>query len=167
MFRRIGARRPGAANRFPGIWSTCREGTKWEGAVLSEQLVSTLDIGVCPGENRSLTFETEFELKAPRRCLFTTESDDGSGVFVDGKLVVDNSLEGTHGPETRSGAVLLQPGVHTLLVKYFNGPGGGRLAATLDGPAGKPVPITVAGFLDEFYFFVTRFGAPAGGTRGK
>ncbi|HEX7616740.1 MAG TPA: hypothetical protein VF554_15865 [Thermoanaerobaculia bacterium] len=167
VFRRIGGRRPGAANRFPGIWSTCREGTRWEGAVLSEQLVSTLDIGVCPGEDRSLTFETEFELKAPRRCLFTTESDDGSGVFVDGKLVVDNSLEGTHGPESRAGAVELTPGVHRLLVKYFNGPGGGRLTATLDDAAGRPVPITVAGFLDEFYFFVTRFGAPAGGTRGK
>jgi len=167
VFRRIGGRRPGVANRFPGIWSTCREGTKWEGAVLSEQLVSTLDIGVCPGENRSLTFETEFELKTPRRCLFTTESDDGSGVFVDGKLIVDNSLEGTHGPETRSGAAQLQPGVHRLLVKYFNGPGGGRLTATLDDPAGKPVPITVAGFVDEFYFFVTRFGAPGGGTLGK
>ena len=167
VFRRIGGRRPGAANRFPGIWSTCREGTKWEGALLSEQLVSTMDIGVCPGENRSLTFETEFELKAPRRCVFTTESDDGSGVFVDGKLIVDNSLEGTHGPETRSGAAQLQPGVHRLLVKYFNGPGGGRLTATLDDPAGKPVPITVAGFVDEFYFFVTRFGAPGGGTLGK
>ncbi len=156
VFRRIGRRRPGAAHRLHGIWSTCREGTTWEGTVISEQLVSTLDIGVCPGENRSLTFETDFELKAARRCRFTTESDDGSGVFVDGKLVIDNSLAGTHGSETRSGAVELQPGVHRLLVKYFNGPGAGRLVATLENAAGQPVPISVAGFLDEFTFFVTQ-----------
>ncbi|HEX7579064.1 MAG TPA: hypothetical protein VF580_03625 [Thermoanaerobaculia bacterium] len=162
-FRRLGGRRPGIANRFPGIWLTCRGGTKWEGAVLSEQLVSTLDIGVCPGENRSLAFETQFELKAPRKMVFVTESDDGSGVFVDGTLVVDNDLANTHGAETKSGTISLAPGVHTLLVKYFNGPGAARLVATLENAAGKPVPISVAGFLDEFSLFVTRPEEPASG----
>lgn len=140
---------------------TCREGTKWDGPVLSEQIVSTLDIGVCPGENRSVTFETSFLLKAERRCVFATESDDGSGLFVDGALVVDNALEGTHGPELRSGTVVLAPGVHTLLVKYFNGPGGGRLSALLENRDGRAVPISVAAFLEEFHFFVTGV-APAG-----
>jgi hypothetical protein len=166
-FRRIGKRRPGAGNRLAGIWSTCRTGTNWTGEVLSEQLVSTLDIAVCPGEYRSLTFETQFEIKAPRRCVFTTESDDGSGVFVDGRLVVDNGLESTHGPETRSGTVDLAPGVHTLVVKYFNDAGPGRLTALLEDRTGKPVPITVAGLLDEFSFFVTRFDVHTGGTPGK
>jgi hypothetical protein len=146
---------------------TCREGTTWDGKVLSEQLVSTLDIGVCPGENRSITFETSFALKASRRCVFTTESDDGSGVFVDGALVLDNDLTGTHGPETKSGTVVLGPGVHNLLVKYFNGPGGARLSATLEDREGRKVPISVAGFLEEFHFFVTRFAKPAGDGHGR
>lgn len=161
-FRTIGPRRPGTAGTFPGIRMTCREGTKWDGAVLSEQLVSTMDIGVCPGENRSITFETSFALKAERRCVFGTESDDGSGVFVDGKLVVDNDMEGTHGPELKSGTVVLGPGVHTLVVKYFNGPGGGRLTALLENRAGAPVPISVAAFLDEFHFFVSGVAPEAG-----
>jgi hexosaminidase len=134
---------------------TCREGTTWDGKLLSEQIVSTLDIGVCPGEFRSITFETSFELKAPRTCVFTTESDDGSGVFVDGALVLDNDLSNTHGAQTKTGTIALGPGVHDLLVKYFNGPGGARLTATLESLSGKPVPISVAGFVDEFVFFVT------------
>lgn len=162
-FRRLGARRPGAGDRFPGIRMTCREGTTWTGAVLSTQIVSSLDIDVCPGENRSLTFEAQFELKAPRRMDFETESDDGSGVFVDGKLVVDNDLANTHGAETKSGTIALAPGAHTLLVKYFNGPGSARLVATLKDAAGRPVPISVAGFIDEFSFFVTQTKEPANG----
>lgn len=167
-FRTIGPRRPGTAGTFPGIRMTCREGTKWDGKILSEQIVSTLDIGVCPGENRSMTFETSFALKTGRRFVFATESDDGSGVFVDGALVVDNDLEGTHGPELKSGAVVLGPGVHTLLVKYFNGPGGARLLATLEDRAGKAVPISVAGFVDEFHFFVPgRAPEPPADARGR
>ena len=154
-FRTIGKRRPGAGDRLPGIRMTCREGTTWDGKLLSEQIVSTLDIGVCPGEFRSITFETSFELKAPRTCVFATESDDGSGVFVDGTLVVDNDLANTHGAETKSGTIALSPGVHNLVVKYFNGPGGARLNATLEDRSGKPVPISVAGFVDEFVFFVS------------
>jgi len=166
-FRTIGRLRPGGDGTFPGIWMTCREGTTWDGKLLSERLVSTLDIGVCPGENRSITFETSFRLKEPRTCVFTTESDDGSGVFVDGRLVVDNDLQGTHGAETKTGKVDLAPGVHNLLVKYFNGPGDARLVATLVDRAGKPVPISVAGFLDEFHFYVTRFAPPRAGDRGR
>ena len=143
---------------------TCREGTTWTGHVLSEQIVSSLDIGVCPGENRSLTFEAQFELRARRKMTFVTESDDGSGVLVDDTLVVDNDLANTHGAESKSGAITLEPGVHTLLVKYFNGPGAARLLATLDDATGKRVPISVAAFLDEFYFFLPR---AAGGPRAR
>ena len=166
-FRTIGRLKPGGDGTFPGIWMTCREGTTWDGKILSERLVSTLDIGVCPGENRSITFETSFTLKAARQCVFTTESDDGSGVFVDGRLVVDNDLNGTHGAETKTGKVDLEPGVHNLVVKYFNGPGDARLVATLVDRTGKPVPISVAAFLDEFHFYVTRFSRPPAGERGR
>lgn len=162
-FRTVGTRRPGSGGRLPGFRMTCREGTTWDGRLLSEQIVSTLDIGVCPGEFRSITFETSFELRAPRTCVFATESDDGSGVFVDGTLVVDNDLANTHGAETKKGTITLGPGVHELLVKYFNGPGGARLAATLEDRSGKPVPISVAGFVDEFVFFVTSPKDPAHG----
>jgi PA14 domain len=55
---------------------------------------------------------------------FATTSDDGSWVYVDGRLVVDNG--GTHGPLTRSGQIFLERGPHFVLVEYFQA--GGPLA---------------------------------------
>lgn len=160
-FRRIGAPKGGVAGRFPGFWMTCYEGTTWQGTLLGQQLVSGLDTGICPGENRSMVYETWFDLREKRRFSFSLESDDGSGLFIDGKLVIDNDLSGTHGPEVKRATVELAPGLHSMTVKYFNGPGDGRLNLTLENPKGEPVPVTVAAFLPEFYFFVK--GIPAGG----
>lgn len=159
--RRIGAPKGGVAGRFPGFWMTCTEGTTWQGTLLGQQLVPGLDIGICPGENRSMVYETWFELKEKRRFSFSLESDDGSGLFLDGTLVIDNDLAGTHGPEVKRAAVELGPGLHAMTVKYFNGPGDGRLNLTIENPKGVPVPVTVAAFLPDFFFFVK--GIPAGG----
>src|SRR5437867_2819499 len=56
---------------------------------------------------------------------FATTSDDGSWVYVDGRLVVDNS--GTHGALTRSGQTFLESGPHFLLVEYFQAGGASAL----------------------------------------
>jgi len=139
---------------------TCYEGTTWKGTPLGEQLVPGLDVGICPGENRSMVYETWFDLAEKRRFSFSLESDDGSGLFLDGKLVIDNDLAGTHGPAVKRATVELGPGLHAMTVKYFNGPGDGRLNLTLENRKGEPVPVTVAAFLPEFFFFVK--GIPAG-----
>lgn len=58
------------------------------------------------------------------RIRFYTESDDGSRLFVDGKLVVDNG--GLHGMEEREGELDLKAGDHDFVVEYFeNGLGAG------------------------------------------
>lgn len=56
------------------------------------------------------------------RYQFITESDDGSRVFIDGKLVVDNG--GCHIPEEKDGAVELSAGNHEIRVDYFENNGG-------------------------------------------
>src|SRR5205814_786050 len=53
---------------------------------------------------------------------FFTDSDDGSRLYVDGKMVVNN--DGLHGMEEKSGKIQLQPGAHALVVTYFNNGGG-------------------------------------------
>ncbi len=56
---------------------------------------------------------------------FVTVSDDASHVFVDGTLVVDNG--GAHGPEQRSGSVVLTRGVHAVFIDYDQQGGGYHL----------------------------------------
>ena len=59
------------------------------------------------------------KLRAPKdgNYTFFLESDDGSGLFIDGKQVVDNG--GLHAMEEKSGEVELKAGEHELKVEFF------------------------------------------------
>jgi len=48
---------------------------------------------------------------------FNLTSDDGSLLYIDGSLIVDDS--GIHGPASASGSVALTAGVHSFEVQYF------------------------------------------------
>ncbi|PCJ57139.1 MAG: hypothetical protein COA79_16560 [Planctomycetota bacterium] len=45
-------------------------------------------------------------------------SDDGSRLFINNKLIVNNA--GNHGPREIISAIKLKPGVHKILIEYFN-----------------------------------------------
>lgn len=51
---------------------------------------------------------------------FALFSDDGSKLFIDGKLVVNN--DGNHAPIKATGKHFLREGFHTMNVQYFQGP---------------------------------------------
>ncbi len=51
---------------------------------------------------------------------FDLGSDDGSRLYLDDKLVIDN--EGIHAPERVKGSAVLTRGVHKIRVTYFQGP---------------------------------------------
>lgn len=78
-------------------------------------------------------------LRAGAYTLATT-SDDGSWLYVDGRLVVDNG--GHHAPHTAFGVIRLDRGVHEIFIRYFQD--GGDAAFELQwGEAGGqlgPVP---------------------------
>ncbi len=48
--------------------------------------------------------------------IFGTRSDDGSFVFIDGQMVVDNG--GNHGAQDREGSIFLEEGFHDIEVRY-------------------------------------------------
>jgi alpha-L-fucosidase len=56
---------------------------------------------------------------------FWLESDDGSVLYLDKNLIVDN--DGDHGLEEKSGYAYLQQGWHALQLVYFNSSGPGAL----------------------------------------
>ncbi|MAF64814.1 MAG: hypothetical protein CMJ84_04050, partial [Planctomycetes bacterium] len=63
---------------------------------------------------------------------FTTSSDDGSRVRIDGELVVAN--DGCHGPEEASGTIDLSAGAHAVVVTMFEHTGGEALEVWWEGP---------------------------------
>jgi hypothetical protein len=71
---------------------------------------------------------------------FSTRSDDGSQLFVDGELVVDN--DGRHNPTEQSGQIALAAGHHEIVVTMFEWVGGELLEVLWEGPgvAREPVP---------------------------
>lgn len=69
---------------------------------------------------------------------FFTESDDGSRLWIDGKVVVNNG--GVHGMLRKSGMVELEAGEHELLVEFLEVGGGAGCIAGMKTPGGKEEP---------------------------
>ena len=63
---------------------------------------------------------------------FSTSSDDGSVLWINGQQVVDN--DGLHGSQTRSGTINLPAGQHDIRVAYFQGGGGQHVSVNWQGP---------------------------------
>jgi len=63
---------------------------------------------------------------------FFTTSDDGTVMFIDGKMVVNN--DGRHGAIEKSGFVQLDAGYHTMKILFFQGGGGYEIGAAIKGP---------------------------------
>jgi len=76
-------------------------------------------------ENYALVFNGYIEIPETDVYHFFTESDDGSQLYLDTNLVVDN--DGLHGMEEQSGAIALKKGFHLIKVEFFERSGGDDL----------------------------------------
>jgi hypothetical protein len=68
----------------------------------------------------AIDYSGRFWIEKPGPYRFELTSDDGSKLYIDGGLVVNN--DGVHGPETRLAASTLERGIHRIRVSYFQGP---------------------------------------------
>ena len=79
----------------------------------------------------ALVLESYLEIQEDGKYGFFTNSDDGSKLYVDGKLAVDN--DGNHGVIERGAAVDLTKGRHMIRVEFYNGGGGYHLDVKYQG----------------------------------
>lgn len=100
---------------------------------VAEGDVGTFDISI---RNRDSDYAFRYTgvLDVPNSGTYTfyTNSDDGSRLYVDGTLVVDN--DGLHPPQERSGTVVLAAGYHDIEVTFFERGGGEVLEVSWEGP---------------------------------
>ncbi|MDG0963426.1 MAG: PA14 domain-containing protein [Opitutales bacterium] len=85
--------------------------------------------------NFGFVFQGEIECIKKGKYSFTLSSDDGSILFINDKVVVDN--DGIHGIETAKGSIDLNKGKHNIEVRYFERGGGESLTVSWSGPGFK------------------------------
>ena len=71
-------------------------------------------------ENFAIRFRAKLKIDTPGTYIFGLFSDDGSQLYIDGTLVVDN--DGVHSTIGRQGSIKLDTGVRDVDIRYFQGP---------------------------------------------
>ena len=77
-------------------------------------------------------FTTFIEIATDGNYTFYTNSDDGSKLYINDQLVVDN--DGLRPPVEKSGTLTLKAGRHQLVLDYFEGYGNQSLSVSYKGP---------------------------------
>lgn len=90
-------------------------------------------------DNFIAVYESELEISLPGEYTFYTESDDGSRLFIDNKLIVDN--DGYHAKRDAAGKVHLEKGRYFLQVQYFEATGSESLSVQYEGPGFTRIPV--------------------------
>ena len=79
-----------------------------------------------------LVFEGKLKITKTDWYTFYTMSNDGSCLYLDNQLVVNN--DGAHGPQEKAGRIFLKEGLHPLRLTYFQAGGGLMLQVKISGP---------------------------------
>ena len=80
----------------------------------------------------ALVMESYLEIDYSGKYTFFVNSDDGSKLYINDLLLVDN--DGNHGMLERSGSLALEKGKHFIRVEFYNGGDGYHLDVRYKGP---------------------------------
>jgi len=83
-------------------------------------------------DNFALRFTGLVKIPADGLYVFYTSSDDGSRLYIDRKLVVEN--DGLHGVMEMGGLIRLNKGMYPITVTFFEKTGGEELKVFFEGP---------------------------------
>jgi hexosaminidase len=84
------------------------------------------------GDFFGLSFEGYIDIPEDGIYTFYTSSDDGSRLYIDGKLLVDN--DGVHGMGYKNGKTGLKKGPHSVKLLFFENRYGEGLIIEIEGP---------------------------------
>ena len=91
-------------------------------------------------QNFGLSFEGYLRIAKDGIYTFNLHSDDGSVLWINDKVAIDN--DGTHGDDPKQTTLALKKGLHTIKLLYFQASGGQGLKLTYAQNGGKPVDVS-------------------------
>ena len=95
--------------------------------------VNNFDISVANrSDDYAINFTGYIQVPADGQYTFYTTSDDGSSLYIDGNLVVDN--DGLHSAREMGGSIGLKAGMHAISLGFFEHTGDQVLSASYEGP---------------------------------
>ena len=106
-----------------------------EEPILDFQVEAAFSAGIeegFPPNFFAAVYTGQMEILKTGEYTFMTKSDDGSRVFIDKNLVVDNW--GLHGPREKMGKMFLKQGIHDVRVNFYENAGGAYLTFRYNGP---------------------------------
>ena len=83
-------------------------------------------------DNYAFRFRGFVEVPTTGFYTFTTVSDDGSWLWINNEVVVNNA--GLHGPQEKQERLRLETGKHAIEIGFFEHTGGAELAVYWEGP---------------------------------
>ncbi|MEL7429485.1 MAG: PA14 domain-containing protein, partial [Pseudomonadota bacterium] len=97
----------------------------------------------------AVRYTSEIHVDEGGTYTFSTRSDDGSILYVNGQSVVSN--DGLHSARTQSGEVVLTAGTHSIEIVFFENFGGDVLEVSFAGPdtGGQVVDLVGSGHVGE------------------
>ena len=109
---------------FEGDWNELPDFDKMKPA--AEGTVSNFSYSMINAMDQ-FGFEYTGFIKVPQDAVYTffTASDDGSRLYIDDKIVVDNDK--LHGTQEKQGLIALEAGLHKIKVTFFEKNGGDEL----------------------------------------
>ena len=78
------------------------------------------ELGTDVLENFGIRLRGRIKIETAGTYTFKLNSDDGSRLYINGNLVIDN--DGLHGMSAKSGSAMLTAGFHDVEIGYFQGP---------------------------------------------
>lgn len=119
---------------YEGNWGTLPDLAKLKPVATGQASGFDKDVTLRP-EHFALKFEGYFKVVTDGNYKFWLTSDDGSKLWVNGQLVVNN--DGVHAAQTQNASTRLEKGIHKVTVGMFNAGGPYELKVEVQGPGLK------------------------------
>lgn len=135
-----------------GLLAHYYRNTEWKGETFLKKVETRVNLETFedimtysrfPQTNISISWRGWIWIEHEGVYQFSTRSDDGSSIMIDGELIVDNG--GLHGIREVAGEVFLSKGMHAITINYFNGPASYTFTASWVPPQGirSEIPSTL------------------------